>query len=84
MRPLLSNSAVNIFVAIKADATVEELEKKLTTIEELLEAIYPEAVYQGLKCSWTELLAVEIMSVQAVSSSQWWPDATKSKWQLWP
>jgi hypothetical protein len=37
---LLSNGAVNISAATKADATVHELEKKLTTIEELLDAMF--------------------------------------------
>jgi hypothetical protein len=60
-------------VAKEAEATVEGLaEKKHTTTEELLEVVF---------CAWncSQWLAVEIVSLQAVSISQSWTELTR--WQ---
>lgn len=65
----------HVSVANDAEATVEGLlEKEHTVTKEVLEVAF---------CAWncSQWLAVEIVSLQAVSTSKWWTD---NGWGLRP
>jgi hypothetical protein len=67
-RPLLGSGSVNTFPRKRNSGGI--VEEKHAATEELSAAVHPEAIYWGPKRSCSQWLAVEVVSLQAVSTSQ--------------